>query len=109
MLKWRVRSLINTTVMPTPPQKESKFYAIPAARHCIFLSGYRARIGGSSHDCIYNYTRVQQKQIVLLCTFLCSYTEFVSDLKPIWLGGIECTNRVEYEGRSSRRVVVEVG
>ena len=53
------------------------------------------------------YTRVCRKQIVLLCLFLCSYTEFVSDLKPIWLGGIECTD--EIVGKSSRRDIVEVG
>ncbi|CAI8038225.1 Lysyl oxidase homolog 3A [Geodia barretti] len=35
------------------------------------------------------------------------YTEFVSDLKPIWLGGIECTDKIV--GESSRRDIVEVG
>jgi hypothetical protein len=33
------------------------------------------------------------------------YTEFVSDLKPIWLGGIECTDKIV--GKSSRRDIVE--
>ena len=37
----------------------------------------------------------------------CSYTEFISDLKPMWLGGIECTDPV-MNGRSSSSEVVEV-
>ena len=39
----------------------------------------------------------------------CSYTEYISNLKPIWLGGIECTDKVVLDGEGrSRTEVVEV-
>ena len=42
------------------------------------------------------------------CESFRSYSDFINDLKPIWLGGIECTDRIDNDGKSSGRVAVEV-
>ena len=73
--------------------KESE-YSIKGIRECIL--------------CCHTMDSIRHRKLIIgTLVSHCSYTHFISDLKPIWLGGVECTYRLDGTERG-QRVVVEV-